>query len=306
MMQEITITIYGLGRVGQSLAQILLGESHYRYVINVVDPGDHVEGALLDLSHAATITGRHRLVCNQHDLVAHSSYLFHCAGPSVPPGASRLSVAEESIKLTEQIFKGFQSMVEPWLIVIANPLDIITHHTQKVTGLPPEKVLGTGTLLDSARLAYYLAEEANVTPNEVKAWVLGEHGDSMVPIISQTTINGQPLEAVLSLAQIDRCIQQTRTSAAIIKKTLGATSYGVAACAVRLMQATLDPLDTHIYPASVRVDNTWRELLGGSAGYMGLPVRLNADGYEVLPLVLTGEEIEALVGSARVLGAVGG
>ena len=294
------ITVIGLGNVGQTIVQNLLMLNSSSFIINVMDPAD-VSGSILDLQHAAAVEKKHQLYYNNKQLFEQSDYIFHTAGPYFELGTSRLSVTDKSIEMTHQIFDAVEFQSEPFIIVISNPVDIISYHVWKATALSQQKVFGVGTYLDTVRFQQYLAEEFEVSTNDVEAIVLGEHGDSQVPISSQLKINNVDTKTVEALAKINKAILKTPKAAHQIRLTQGATKFGVSTCAIKMFLAILEnkPFYTQ---ASVLLNEENRTELNCPELYISVPVLIDKDGVKQFSIVhLTNKEKNKLAKSAEIL-----
>ena len=262
-MIEKNITILGCGRVGATIVYNLIHRKDCKLNINIIDPNSDVEGSILDISHCLSLQTNHKIFFNDLNKFEVADFIFHVAGKRNKIGASRLSVLDDNLAITESIFKNKEFKNDPYVIVVANPVDVIAYHIWKKSTIKPERIIGTGTLLDSMRLQYYISREAKHPQKNVAAWVLGEHGDSMVPIYSQTHIDGVPLEEMMlmdnkSYERIRTCLVQ---AAATIKKTQGATYYGIASAAVSIFDALIKG-DVTSLPASVKINDYYKDLLG--------------------------------------------
>ena len=292
-----TISIVGFGRVGRALA-LLLSEVQGEIGLNIMDPWLN-PGSYEDICHAHAHRP-HRLYQNREDLLSESEVIFHCAGPEVPAGQSRLAVVQSSMELTEQIFGSVQ-LVTPLVIVVSNPVDIIAYYTRAVSKLDSTQVIGTGTLLDSRRFNILVERELELPAALSQAVLLGEHGDSAMLWRSGSTIGGKPLADSLTRLQQEEILDLTKAQAAYIKEHQGATFYGVANCALTLWKAYLDE-EYSVLPFSVEVPESWRVRLGLSQSlYLSLPCRIGKRSLQVLEAKLEAEEWAHLAASARVL-----
>lgn len=298
MDKTLVISVVGFGRVGQHVTYLLSHTAHVDMIINVMDPDDSLEGSFLDILHT-TVAHNFELDWNNEELFAASDYVFHCAGPSVLPGATRMSIATESIDLTNTIFEGVKWEGEPFVIVLANPVDVLCKYVKLAAGLPAHKVIGTGTLLDSWRLDTLLCDELDLPSDAVFSWVLGEHGESMVPVWSQSLVDGQNAADWLSDEKKQRIHEELKSMAAKIKATQGATYYGVARAALEIFEA-LEGFGGGVEVASVNVNAHYQQRLGCADIFLSLPVQIE-DG-EILIVndyLLTEEELTALRASAQ-------
>jgi len=315
---RLPVSVLGLGWVGAAVVARLLAHTARPLDINVVVPSDAHRGAFLDLAHTAAFHPAHRLRWNDGDAFRAARVVFHAAGASNPVGASRHVVADANAALTRTIFGSAHFSHEPFIIVITNPVDVIAWHAWQASGVDAARVISTGTLLEAARLAYYLAEALAVAPAAVDAWVLGEHGDAQVPVFSRTTVAGQPIREVDAVVRdpaiLMRCAERTRTAAWQVRRTQPSTWWAVTDCADVIFRCLIGEGERRC-PVGVRVGGEWAEALNLGVGvgvgvadaFLGLPVRLRQGGYDVVaPDAFGGlEEGEwgALRGAAGVVGA---
>ena len=298
-MKNINITIVGFGNIGRCILQQLLYEQVFTFCINIIDLEPTLSGSFLDFSHSNALFNKHQLIWNDQKCFESSEFIFHCAGPSVPQNATRLSITKESKTTTTTIFKNFRSKVNPFIIVISNPVDIISHLTYQLTGLEPNRVIGTGTLLDTIRMKYYLGQIFR--NQEVTTQLLGEHGDSIVLMESQTFIDGIPILQLLDKTGIKECLKKTKTAANLIKATQGATFYAVSNCAVSIFNQILRPSDS-IFPVSVLIPDQFQQSFKCNPLFMSLPVRITKNGIRVVEsLKCSDQELMKLRLSAKIL-----
>jgi malate/lactate dehydrogenase len=298
-MKNINITIVGFGNIGRCILQQLLVERTHTFCINIIDLDPNLSGSFLDFSHSNTLFNQHQLIWNSKALFESSEFIFHCAGPSVPKNATRLSIAKESKAITTSIFKNFKSKVNPFIIVISNPVDVISHLTYQLTGLDSCRVIGTGTLLDTIRMKYNLRQ---TFPNQqVTTQLLGEHGDSIVFMESKTFIDGIPINQLLDTNAIKQCVVKTKKSPTLIKATQGATFYAVSNCAVSILHQILTPTDT-ILPLSTFIPTQFQQIFKCDPLYMGMPVRITKNGISIVRnFECSDHELIALRKSAKII-----
>lgn len=292
------VTIIGFGKVGRAVA-FLLSASRVALTVNIVDP-EVGRGAFLDISHAYQ-GGGHTLCPNQHDLTPRSEVIFHCAGPSVPPGATRLSVAEESLALTEKIFFGIEfEEQEPLVVVLANPVDLVCLRAWQASGLPPERIIGTGTLLDTRRFNVLLEERLGLEVGASQAMVLGEHGSSMALWTAGSRLEGRPILEKVSPKILAEVMVRTKESAAEIKRHQGATYYGVAHCAVSLWHLHRERNQV-LLPASVLIRESFETKWGNEPYFMSVPVLLGQHAVEMPGTTFKDKDLIGLTASANAL-----
>lgn len=278
---RLPVSVLGLGWVGAALVARLVSGAGRPLDVNVVVPSEAHRGSYLDLAHTIGFHPRHRLRWNDRDAYRDAAVVFHAAGASNPRGASRLSVAAANAALTREVLGGAGFRRAPFVVAIANPVDVVAWHAWRAIGAPDGRVIGTGTLLEAARLAYYLGEATGVAAADVDAWVLGEHGDAQVPIFSRTTVAGRPAREAATPAVLADCAERTRTAAWAVRATQPGTWWAVTDCAVEILRCLLGE-DERTGPAGVRLEGAWAEALGGADAFVSLPVRLRQGGYDLV------------------------
>jgi len=295
---KITISIIGFGNVGKCVLYQLLNEFQVDFCINVMEPNEDQYGSFLDISHASFLEKQHELIWNNADLLADSQFIFHCAGANIPLNSDRLSVMEESKVITTAIFKDFKSNVNPMIIVIANPVDIMCYLTYQLTGVAPERIIGTGTLLDSIRMDFCVDREIG-GKEPVKTVLLGEHGDNIVLMKSMSLVGDKSLASVLTEEKISDCFQSMKRSASVIKSTQGATYYAVAKCATTILKKVLFPT-TETVPVSVLLSAAMQNELDCPPLFMSVPAVLtNKGAFPVSDFTCSPDELAALKVSAQ-------
>ena len=300
----IIISIVGFGNVGRAITHQLISTNDYQsIIINIIDPSDAIEGSYLDLIHASMFNCNCTIKQNDKGLFNKSNYIFHCAGASVPKNGDRLSVLKETANITNEVFQGFSPTTKTRIIVVANPVDIICCQIYQLTkSYKNVVVIGTGTLLDTIRMKYYLSINSKYNPKDISPLILGEHGRSMVLLTSNSFIHGNKICAVLSNQIIEKALTQTFETASEIEKTQGATYYAVAYCAIEIMNSLLSNSKRHII-TSFLIPKEIQNLLNCSPVYMSIPtiifkdtVTLNLNKFNP-----NNEDVQALKKSAMVL-----
>lgn len=290
------ITVVGAGNVGAAVAQFCLIKKLGDVVLLDVNEG-LAKGKALDLSQAGALQNHHFRVTGTADYAdtAGSDIVIITAGIARKPGMTRDDLVKTNRTIVAEVTKAaVKASPDTILIVVSNPLDIMCQVAQKVSGLPPERVIGLSGMLDSARLKYYIAEAADVSPHTVDALVLGEHGDSMVALIRMATAGGVPVRDLLSKEQLDDIVKKTANGGAAVVALLGYSAYygpGIAAAA--MAEAIL--MDSHsVIPCSVYLSGQY----GAKDIYMCAPARLNAKGVNgIVELKLNEEEKQAVAAS---------
>jgi L-lactate dehydrogenase len=273
-MVEQIISIIGIGNVGKTLASIIASDTTIKSVINLIVNRTESLGGMIDLCQLAELYQNCTMTVNNEKLLLQSDFIFHCAGVSVPQGSSRRETAQENIKICKDIFENRSFKPSTKIIVLANPLDVITYYSWKYSGLNKTNVIGTGTLLESIRLNYYYNLK---TPGNYQTLVCGEHGESAVYIKSQSFVNQKWIGAEANSDQEATVLKQMYKSASTIKKTQGATYYAVSACAHQIMLAILSDSNT-ILPVCVVTNKQSESLLDSKPLAISLPHLINKEG----------------------------
>jgi malate dehydrogenase len=292
------VTVVGAGNVGATAAQRLAEKELCDVVLVDIIEGVP-QGKSLDLTEAAPIEKHdaHLTGANTYDATAGSNIIIITAGIPRKPGMSRDDLLGTNAgimkKVTEQVAKLSPDAV---LIIVSNPLDAMCHVAFEASGFPKERVLGMAGVLDSARFRAFIAMELNVSVENTHAFVLGGHGDTMVPLPRYSTVAGIPITELLPQDRIDAIVERTRTGGAEIVSLLktGSAYYAPASAAVEMAESILKD-KKKILPCAV--------LLKGEYGiedlFIGVPVKLGAAGIEeVIQIKLTEDEQNALNRSA--------
>ena len=292
------ITVVGAGNVGASAAQLLAYKELGDVVLVDVIEGIP-QGKSLDLAEAAPVNryDAKMIGSNSYEQTANSDVVVITAGIARKPGMSRddlLNTNTAIVKsVTEQIVKFSPNTI---LIVVSNPLDAMTYVAYKASGFPKHRVVGMAGVLDSARMRCFLAEELNVSVENVNAFVLGGHGDTMVPLPRYSTCAGIPIPELLSKERIEAIVQRTRDGGAEIVKLLksGSAYYAPAASAVEMVEAILKD-KKKVLPAAALLEGEY----GINGLFVGVPVKLGSRGIEqIFEISLTADERSQLHKSA--------
>lgn len=298
------LAVVGAGAVGATLAFTALARGTARTVALMDVNRAKVEAEVLDLQHGgmfvpqAEVIGSDDVeVCRDADVVVVT------AGAKQRPGQSRLDLAEATIALTRSILPGLVEVApDATYLLVTNPVDVVTSAAQQVSGLPPERVFGSGTVLDSSRLRAALAQHCGVATANVHAYVAGEHGDSEIALWSSARIAGVPLlewEPLPGRPPLDARVRRSIArdvveSAYRVIAGKGATNYAVGLAATRIVEAVLN--DEHrVMPVSTRIDG----FHGIDGVCLSLPTLVDARGATtVVDTPLSDEEVEGLRASA--------
>lgn len=293
------ITVVGAGNVGATTAQRLAEKALARQVV-MVDVVDGVpQGKGLDQWESAPIEGFDSRVIGTNDYAASagSAIVVVTAGIARKPGMSRDDLLTTNAGIVKQVAEQIRrTSPNAIIIMVSNPLDVMAYVALKVTGFPRHRVIGMAGVLDTARYRSFLAEALDVSVRDIQAMVLGGHGDTMVPLISYTTVSGIPVTQLLDRAKLDAIVDRTRTGGAEIVKYLktGSAYYAPSSAAVQMCEAIV--LDQkRVLPCAAWLEGEY----GMSGLFLGVPCKLGKGGIEqILQVELTGDERTALAKSA--------
>ena len=238
-MPVLQVTIVGLGNTGRSILNNLLNHKSHRLEINIIDPSADVAGSVMDLSHTSAVDKRHSVVVNDQKRFNQAQYVFYAAGKAIPIGNDRNYNLAVNQEIAFDVFRDFSPVGKPLVIVLTNPNDVITHLLHHILEGRCAQVVGTGTFIDTLRLEWLIAQLMAIDTTDVSAWIIGEHGDNMVPILSHTLVQGRPVRDELKKEWIRDLIYETRRAAHRIKETQGASYFAAAKCATFVMESHL-------------------------------------------------------------------
>jgi len=292
------IALIGAGQIGGTLA--LLAATKELGDVILFDVVDGVpQGKALDLSQSGPVEGFNSSLkgTSEYKDIAGADVVIVTAGVPRKPGMSRDDLLEINLKVMEQVGAGIAKYApDAFVICITNPLDAMVWALQKFSGLPANKVIGMAGVLDSARFRYFIAEELNVSVENVTAFVLGGHGDTMVPLARYSTVAGIPLPDIVKMGwmskeKLEQIIQRTRDGGAEIVGLLktGSAFYAPAASAIAMAEAYIKD-KKQILPCAAFLKGEY----GVKGTYVGVPVLIGAGGAEkIVEISLTGAEQKA-------------
>jgi malate dehydrogenase len=294
------ITVVGAGNVGATTAQRLAEKELARQVV-MVDVAEGIpQGKGLDQWESAPIEGFDSRIIgtNSYDETEGSEIVVITAGIARKPGMSRDDLLNTNAGIVKQVSEQVRkSSPNAILIIVSNPLDVMSYVAMKTTGFPRERVLGMAGVLDTARYRSFLAEAADVSVRDIQAMVLGGHGDTMVPLISYTSVSGIPITQLISKEKLDAIVARTRTGGGEIVKHLktGSAYYAPSAAAVQMCEAIAKD-QKRILPCAAWLQGEYglRDL------FLGVPCKLGRAGLEkIYEVELTADERKALEASAE-------
>ncbi|NWO20484.1 L-lactate dehydrogenase [Oribacterium sp. oral taxon 102] len=297
--------VIGLGFVGSSSAFALMQSGLFSELVLIDAMPGKAEGEALDISHGLPFAQPMKIYAGSYDDIADAAVIIVTAGAAQKPGETRLDLVKKNVGIFRSIMPEIRKRdISGILLVVANPVDILTYAAQRLTGLPENRVFGSGTVLDTARLKYLLGEHLSVDNRSVHAFVIGEHGDSEIAAWSSANVSGIPLNDFCELrgyhdhqASMERILCTVKNSAYEIIEKKKATYYGVAMAVKRICEAIVRD-EKSILPVSTIQHGSY----GIDGVALSLPAIVGQHGVErAVPIRLSETEQAALRGSAETL-----
>lgn len=299
LTQGSKVILIGTGSVGSSYAFALMNQGLCSELVLIDINEKKAKGDVKDLNHGVLYApSTMKIKFGTYEECKDAAIVVLCAGVAQKPGETRLDLVNKNMKIFESIVKsvmetGFNGI----FLVATNPVDILSYATWKFSGLPKERVIGSGTILDSARFRHLLAQEFGVNPTSVHGYIIGEHGDSELAVWSSANISGNPIAPQLTEERKNEIFAEVRDAAYEIIEAKGATYYGIAMGLARITKAILRDEDV-VLPVGT--------LLNGEYGYedvyIGVPTVINRKGaVKIIELSLDNQERERLSKSIATL-----
>lgn len=300
------IVLIGTGMVGTSYAYALLNQNACDELVLIDVDHRRAEGEAMDLSHGLAFSGGNmKIRAGEYDECKNADIVAICAGVAQRPGESRLDLLQRNTEVfrsivTPVVSSGFNGI----FLVATNPVDIMTQITCELSGFDPQRVIGTGTTLDTARLRYLVGAYFRVDPRNVHAYVMGEHGDSEFVPWSQALISTVPVMQLIThsegrfrFEELEQIGEEVRTAAQRIIAAKRATYYGIGMAMVRITRAVFgDEQSVLTVSTMLRGEYGQRDL------FVGVPSIVGGDGVRrILPLSLTDRELEQMAASCDTL-----
>ncbi len=300
------VVIVGTGFVGMSYAYALLNQGTIEELSLIDIDKDKAEGEAMDLNHGLAFAPRKMTIkAGDYSECEDAGLVVITAGVNQKPGESRINLLNRNARIIRTVVKNImESSFKGILLVASNPVDILAYVAWKASGLPPSRVFGSGTSLDTARLRYEISRYIGIDSRNVHAYILGEHGDSEFVCWSKAYVGAKPIEDVIgsmneiNFSDLDDIYKNVRDAAQEIIKRKKATYYGVGMALVRITAAIFNN-ENRIMPVSV-----YNEGVYDCAGdiYIGLPAVINKDGiYHVVHMKLSEDEKQKLKDSSDIL-----
>ena len=293
------ISVVGAGNVGATVAQLIAYKELGDVVMVDIIEG-LPQGKAIDLLETGPVEGYDSQVsgANNYEATADSNIVVITAGIARKPGMSRSDLITTNANIVRAVTeKVVKYSPEALLIVVSNPLDAMVHLAKHVSGFPKNRVVGQAGVLDSTRFRTFIAQELNVSVEDTQAFVLGGHGDTMVPLPRYSTVAGIPITHLLPQETIDRLVQRTRDGGGEIVNLLksGSAFYAPGAAVVQMVEAIVKD-KKRVLPCTAYLEGEY----GLRDIYFGVPVKLGAGGVEqIIEIELTADERAALQASAK-------
>ncbi|MBK8919970.1 MAG: malate dehydrogenase [Saprospirales bacterium] len=292
------VTIVGAGNVGATCANVLAHEDICNEIVLIDIAGNLAKGKALDIWQQAPVDGYSTRVAGGEDyaLTANSDIVIITAGIPRKPGMSRDDLISTNAKIvvsvTQNILKYSKN---PIIIVVSNPLDVMTYACWKASGLSDKRVFGMAGVLDTARYRAFLAEEIGCSPKDIQAILMGGHGDTMVPLPRYTTVCGIPVTELVRKDKLEAIIQRTKAGGGELVNLMGTSAWYAPGASAAQMAISILKNENRIYPCCVRLNGQYKL----KDIFVGTPVKLNRKGIqEVIKLRLKKDELELLHQSA--------
>lgn len=273
------IVVIGAGNVGEAIAYTLMVRVQANDIVLVDVNEDRAKGAALDIAHGTSFFKQVWIRQGGYEECADAQLVIITAGIARKPGQTRLDLAKTNVSIVKSITANIMKYAnDPLILVVSNPADITTMAVQQVSGLSKDRVIGTGTSLDTARFRFILSEKLQVNIEDIHAYILGEHGDSQVPIYSSANVGGFPLEEYARQVGVeldqDSIAERTRCGGAEVIGLKGATFYGIAMAVSNIVETIMKD-DNALIPVAHVLDESFGDWAGIA---ISLPCRLGWEG----------------------------
>lgn len=302
------VAMIGCGFVGSASAFALMQSGLFSEMVLIDADKAKAEGEAMDISHGVPFARAMKIYAGSYDDIVDASIIIISAGAGQKPGETRLDLVNKNVAIFKSIIPEIaKRKCEGILLVVANPVDILTQVALKLSGFPENRVIGSGTVLDSARLRYKLGEHLAVDSRSVHAFIVGEHGDSEVAVFSSANVSGVQLDDFCEMRghyqhkkSSEEIAQQVKNSAYEIINKKNATYYGIAMAVKRICEVIIRD-EKSILPVSHMMHGAY----GINDVVLSMPAIVGKDGLETdVPIELNGEEALKLKNSADALAEI--
>lgn len=298
----------GCGFVGSASAFALMQSGLFSELVLIDANHDKAEGEAMDIAHGLPFAGQMKIYAGDYDDIVDAAVIIVTAGAAQKPGETRLDLVNKNVNIFKSIIPEIAKRnYKGILLIVANPVDILTYTAVKMSGLPENRVIGSGTVLDTARLKYALGEHLEVDSRSVHSFIIGEHGDSEIVAWSSTNVSGIPVNDFCELRghfnheeAMHRIADDVKNSAYDIIEKKGATYYGIAMSVKRICECIMRD-EKSILPISSMMHGEY----GISDICLSMPTVVGREGVETrVPIQLNEQEESALSASAEQLSKV--
>ena len=292
------VTVIGSGNVGSTVANVLAHKDLVKQVVLLDIQGNVAKGKALDMWQQAPVDyySTHIMGTDSYEDTANSDIVVITAGVPRKPGMTRDDLISTNAKIVASVTENIMKYSpNPIIIVVSNPLDVMTYVAHQKSGLPASRVFGMAGILDTARYRAFLAEELKVSPKDIQAVLMGGHGDTMVPLPRYTTVAGIPVTEMIDAEKLNAIVERTKDGGGELVRLMGTSAwYAPGAAAAQMVEAILRD-ENRIFECCIKLEGQY----GLSGIYLGAPVKLGKNGIEaVIELKLNAEEMELVNGSA--------
>lgn len=292
------VTVIGAGNVGATVGNVLAHKDIVKEVILLDIAGDLARGKALDSWQQAPIDYYSTSLVGTDDYkdTAGSDIVVITAGIPRKPGMSRDDLIGTNAKIVKSVTESIlKYSSNPIIIVVSNPLDVMTYAAFKASGLPSSRVFGMAGILDTARYRAFLATALNVSPKDIQAVLMGGHGDTMVPLPRYTTVSGIPVTEMIDTAALDAIVERTKVGGGELVKLMGTSAWYAPGAAAAQMVESIVRDEQRIFPVCANLSGEY----GLKDIFLGVPVKLGKNGIEsIIELKLNSDEMELLKTSA--------
>lgn len=299
------VAIIGCGFVGSASAFALMESGLFSEMVLIDANKEKAEGEALDIGHGAPFSRPTKIYAGDYKDIADAAIVIVTAGAGQKPGETRLDLVKKNIGIFKSVIPQITEYNKDGiLLIVANPVDVLTYAAAKISGFPENRVFGSGTVLDTARFKYLLGQHLEVDSRAVHAFIIGEHGDSEIAAWSSANVSGIPVNDFCEMRghfehtkSMERIADEVKNSAYEIIEKKGATYYGIAMSVKRICEAIVRD-EKSILPISSIQHNNY----GISDVALSMPAIVGKDGVEcTVPFELSKKEVEALQESAKTL-----
>jgi len=294
------VTVVGAGAVGATCADVLAQKNFLDEVVLIDIKEGLAEGKALDIWESSAINHFDTRVIgstNDYSKTEGSDVVVITSGVPRKPGMSRDDLISTNAKIVKSVTDNvMKASPDAIIIIISNPLDVMTYASHMASGKDASKVFGQAGVLDTARYRAFIASELNISPMDIQALLMGGHGDTMVPLPRYTTVSGIPVTELIPKEKLDAIVERTKKGGGEIVNLLGTSAwYAPGASAAQMVESVIQN-QKHIFPCCVRLDGQW----GEKDVYLGSPVKLGRNGVEeIIEIEMNDEELALLHASSQ-------